>query len=119
MAGIRYEPIKEILVHDLSKMSAKELVIAKTGPNSPPRLFWCDGILFFINYCADSKYHDDMMEKGVLVCHRLFYAEKQDYEPIMSIDTEEFGGIKANVDDVSWSCIYKDIVAWIKSRKGK
>ena len=114
MAEVSYEPIKKIVVHHIEKLNLDELVIAMAGPNLPPRIFWHDGILFHIFYCADARYSEEQMKKGTLVCKSIFYAELPEYEPIISINSEAFGSIKAYVEKVGWSKLYADIVLWIK-----
>lgn len=111
-----YEPTKEIVVHGINKLEIKDLVTTRSSSSTPnPRLLWCEGILFSAAYAADAKFHDEKIDNGTLFIQHLYYAKMQKYEPILSIDTDQYGGIKAYVDDVSWSKVYKVIISWLKS----
>lgn len=117
MIEVRYEPIKRIVVHEIEKLTLDQLILARSVPNAPIRIFWCDGIAFFLYYSADARYAEKQMEKGTMVCRHVFYSELPKYEPVVSINGEEFGnigGMKAYFENVSWSERYRSIVAWIK-----
>lgn len=118
MAIIRYEQVKEVIIHDANKLSLKEFIIHKIiGGSGTPWALWCDGILLNIFWPADAKTYDEEIAGGKIVVNRLFYAEMHDYTPILSIDTD-FGGLKVNVQDVTWSQIYKQIAEWAKAHNG-
>lgn len=113
---VTYAPVEQILIHQIDRLEVKDLVITRSTPANPhPRLLWCDEILFAPLYPADAKFYDEKLDKGILVFDHVYYAKMQKYEPIISIDSEEFGGIKANVDNVSWSKTYKTLISWLKS----
>jgi hypothetical protein len=119
MAEIEYNPIKKIIVNQIERLSLDELIIARLVPNMPPRIFWHDGILFYLFYSGDVKYSEEQMQKGVIVCNKIFYSKLPNYEPIISINSEAFGSIKAYIEKVGWSSFYRDIVAWIKEWDSK
>ncbi len=118
MVDVRYEPVREVVVHDATKMSVKDLVVLRIASStSQPWLWWCDGVLFTVSFAADAKTYDEKLEKGIMVFNRVFYAEMPAYVPIISMDTD-FGGIKVNVEDLSSVKVYKMLATWAKSHKG-
>ncbi len=122
MADIIYEPIKKIVVHEVEKLSLDQLILARSEPGRPIRIFWCDGIAFFIFYSMDARYAEEQMREGTIICRHIFYAEVPRYEPIVSMNDDKFGNmgsVKAYFEEVGWSKRYREIVAWIKEWENK
>lgn len=117
MVVIKSEPVKEILVHDVSRLTVKDFAILKVaGSTAQPWAMWCDGVLLYVYWPSDAKNFDQQLSESRLTINRVFYALMPEYAPIIAMDTD-FGGIKVNVQNVSWSGVYKQLAAWLKARK--
>lgn len=117
MIEVRHQPLKEILIYDANKLDLKSLILNRIKQQSIPPLLWCDGIAFFFEVAYDNATMDENLAKGTLVWSRVFYAEMDEYKPMLEMDTPQFGGVKITVLDMGQFEIYKGFAKWAKAKR--
>ncbi|MGC8478525.1 MAG: hypothetical protein ACP5NE_01180 [Candidatus Micrarchaeia archaeon] len=121
MVKISFSPIKELVVHDLFKMSYEDLMRGNVTSMGNLPLYWCDGILYRFNSIPMNRELSKQYLDGVLHWAEVHYADNVDeYKPIMEVKDENYQGgyLKIRVIDMSKSELHRDFIKWLKSSKG-
>ncbi len=118
MTKITFAPIEELVVHDTFEMDRDDLYRERITPGGNLPLFWCDGILYSFSPLPLS---DEMVKeylKGRIHWGEVHYAKMQDYQPIVSLEAEEYKStMNIRVLSTGRSQLHKDFIKWLKTKK--
>ena len=81
----------------------------------PVMLYWCDGIAYAV-YSMGEKTWDDELIKGKYHLSTVYFAEMPEFKPILEISTEQFGGLKVPIIDMSMVDIDKTLIKFLKGK---
>ena len=118
MVKVRYEPINEVVIHELVKVNnADEFLKVKTGNiplgggANPAR--WVDGILYeAIGFPATPEIIKDQIQ-GVVHYAAVEYTEMKEYKPYLKNVTNN---VILPIIDMSNNEITKEIGQWLRSQ---
>ncbi|MDH5374334.1 MAG: hypothetical protein OEY40_02520 [Candidatus Bathyarchaeota archaeon] len=114
MVEFRYEPWKEIIVHEVLKrplqtfLKESSMGIPQGGIGRP--ILWVDGIIFTRSQLPDT---DDIVRekiKGILHYNSVNYTVHEKYQPEFKVE----GNIRIPVFDVTNNNIFREMAVWIK-----
>ncbi len=115
---ITESPIEEIVVHEVYKLSMQSLLIKRIRPDGrAPLLYWCNGIIYFFGVFSDPEIFDQEFMKGKFHFTEVYYSEMEKYNPIVELNTDQFGGVKISVIDQGDIPLHKELTSWLKSKK--
>ncbi len=115
---VRYEPIKEIVIHELVKINnVEEFLNIKTGnipaggSGNPAR--WTDGILYDASgYPPTPEIIKDQLE-GIVHFAAVEYTEMKEFKPYLKNSTSN---VILPIVNVSHNVITKEIGQWLKKQ---
>ncbi len=118
MVTIRYQPIKEIIIHELVKVnSVEDFLNIKTGnvplggAGNPAR--WADGILYEASgYPPTPEVIKDQIE-GILHFAAVEYTEMKEYKPYLKNSTNN---VILPIINMSHNEITKEVGQWLKKQ---
>ena len=120
MVKISFSPIKELVIHEVVRMSHDDILRERVTPAGTVPLYWSDGILFsFSSVPMNKDIVKDYLE-GKIHWMEVHFTEMKDYKPVLELKDQNYGGeLKIRVIDTGSSSLHTDVAKWLKGNVKK
>ncbi len=118
MVKISFSPIKELVVHEVVKMTHDDMLRERVTPAGTMPLYWSDGVLFSFSSVPMTKDIIRDYLEGRIHWMEVHYTEMRDYRSVLELKDQNYGGdLKVRVIDTSSSALHNELARWLKDRK--
>jgi len=115
---VSFSPIKELVVHEIIKVSVEDLLRERITPSGTMPVYWCDGIVFsFSSVPMNKRVVDDYLD-GKIHWMEAHYADMENYREVLELNDEHYNGsMKVRAIDTSKSLLHSEFSKWVKARE--
>ena len=118
MTKITYAPMDELVIHEVIEMTKDDIMRERVTPQGTMPLYWCDGFLFSFSSLPLSEEVTRDYLKGKIHWLEVHYTKMDKYEPILSLNEEEFKQtMNIRVIDTSISSLHQEFTSWLKANR--
>jgi hypothetical protein len=118
MLKVTFDPIKELIVHEVLKVDYDDLLRERITPAGSAPLCWCNGYLFSFASLPFSKAVISDYLEGKVHWAEVHYTEMKSYTPILELNDEHYTGTqKIRAIDTSRSGLHTEFTKWLKKNR--